>query len=292
MNNVENEILLKEFSEYLKKEKKLKENTVSGYMNDMKKFVSSFGKEVFSFCEDEILNYLDILKKRGKADSGISRYTGSLRAFYKFLYEKGITEKDISEKIKYNKTERKNPEVLTPKEIEDIFHAVTDEGFKGSRDRALLELMYATGLKASEILSLKRSEVNLKKNMISCTNGERTRKIPLYSDAADALREYIANYGHLLRGHKLLFINMSGGQITRQGLWKIIGGYAKKAGIKKDVSPSVLRNSFAVHLLENGADIKSVQEMLGHSTTVSTAVYKKTAQTKISRIYKIAHPKA
>jgi len=284
--------LVNEFHTYLQEERKLKENSINGYLNDVKKFVESFGHEVITFTEDEILSYLDTLKSRGKAPSGISRFTGSLRAFYRFLYEHEKISTDFSGKIKYNKTERKTPEILTSSEINRMFLAITDTGFKGARDRALLELMYATGLKVSEILSLKRTDINLKKNMVNCTVDGKSRKIPLYQEAADALREYTANYGQILKVSKLLFVNIKGGPITRQGLWKIISGYAKKAGIKKDISPSVMRNSFAAHLLQNGADVKSVQEMLGHSSMSATRMYQTLEKTRITRVYKNAHPKA
>ncbi len=281
-----------EFLNYLEIERGLKDNTLAGYLTDIRNFVSKYKDEIYSFTEDEVKNYLHYISECGKAASGVARATASLRAFYKFLYESGRKDEDISSKLKYNKTQRKLPEILTAAEINNIFSQITDTGFKGIRDRAMLEIMYATGMRASEVISLKKNDINLRKNTVTCTSSNKKRSIPLYSDAADALREYMMTYSSLLRTSKYIFVNTKGTQMTRQGLWKIISGYAESAGIKKKISPTMLRHSFAAHLLQNGADLKSVQEMLGHLNIATTEVYSKLEKTRISRVYRSAHPKA
>lgn len=292
METLEINDIINNFITYLELEKGLKDNTLAGYGYDIKNFTTGFSGDVFSAKPEEIKSFLNELKESGKSSSGISRMTASLRAFYKFLYETELTYEDISSYIKYNKTEHKLPETLTSSEINNLFSAVSGNDFKGMRDRAMLEIMYAAGLRATEIVSLKRNDVNLRKNTVSCISDGKKRTIPLYSKACDALREYMMNYTQLLRTSHYLFVNVRGEQMTRQGLWKIIKEYAKKAGIKKKISPTMFRSSFAAHLLQNGADLKSVQEMMGHLNIYTTQSYAKLEKTRISRVYKSAHPRA
>ncbi len=292
MINLEISNIIDEFISFLEIEKGLKDNTLAGYGSDIRKFTESFDGDIYTAKSEDIKEFLNELSKQGKAASGIARMTASLRAFYGFLYETGRVKEDISSLFKYNKTTRKLPEILTSTEINNLFSEIGGNDFKGMRDHALLELMYATGLRATEIITLKRSDVNLRKNTVTLISGGNKRTIPLYPAATDALRAYMMNFTQLLRTSRYLFINVRGEQMTRQGLWKIISGYAKKAGIKKKISPTMLRNSFAAHLLQNGADLKSVQEMMGHLNISTTLVYSKLEKTRISRVYKNAHPRA
>lgn len=290
MISLEEKNLIDKFLTFLREEKELKENTVCGYGNDISKYISE-NPEWLNYDSSTIREYLSELISSGKAASGVSRMTASLRALYKYSYETGLVKEDISSQLKYITTQRKTPDILSESEINRMFMQIEDDGFKGSRDRAILELMYATGFRATEIISLKRSDVNLKKNSVTCKGGKK-RSIPLYAEAADAIRAYMITYGSFIKSGKYLFVNTKGEPMTRQGLWKIISGYAKKAGIKKKISPAILRNSFAAHLLTNGADLKSVQEMMGHINIATTKVYEKLEKTRISRVYKSAHPRA
>lgn len=287
---MEEKNLIDKFLAFLKEEKELKENTVCGYGNDVSKYISE-NPDWLDYDALAVKEYLSDLLSSGKAASGVSRMTASLRALYKYSYENSLVKEDISSELKYITTQRKTPEILSESEINRMFMQIEEDGFKGVRDRAILELMYATGFRATEIISLKRSDVNLKKNSVTC-KGSKKRSIPLYAEASDAIRAYMITYASFLKAGKYLFVNTKGEPMTRQGLWKIISGYAKKAGIKKKISPAILRNSFAAHLLTNGADLKSVQEMMGHINITTTKIYEKLEKTRISRVYKSAHPRA
>lgn len=286
-------MLCERFSDYLSSERGLKENTVSGYIADVSSFALYYSHlDITALETEDITSYLEFLKESGRKASAVSRSLASLRAFYKFLYEKGITEKNHALSAHYEKTERKLPEILTPAEINSLFSVLQRYDFKGKRDRAIFEVMYATGMRASEIVTLKKSDVNFRWKRINCVSGSKKRTIPLHREALDVLREYTGDCRLFLKNTKLLFVNSSGEQMSRQGLWKLIKEYAKKAGIKKNITPNMLRHSFAAHLLANGADLKSVQEMLGHSDISTTQIYSGIEKSRIADVYKSAHPRA
>ena len=293
MSSCDIELLIKDFEAYLSDEKKLKENTVFGYLSDVSSYSVYYSHRDISLLEAaDIKAYLEFLKESGRKPSAVSRTLASLRAFYKFLYEKGITEKNNALDAHFQKTEKKLPEILSPGEINSLFAQLNRYDFKGKRDRAIFEVMYATGMRASEIVAIKKSDVNFRWKRISCVSGNGKRSIPLHNEAIDALREYTNDCRHFLKNTKLLFVNSAGEQMSRQGLWKLIKEYAKKAGIRKDITPNMLRHSFAAHLIANGADLKSVQEMLGHSDISTTQVYMKLEKSRIADVYKKAHPRA
>ena len=293
MDTQSSEALISDFGAYLSGEKGLKENTLSGYTRDISSFALYYShKNITALNTEDIISYLQFLKESGRKASAVSRSLASLRAFYKFLFEKGVTEENLALGVKYEKTKRKLPEILTPGEVNALFSQLQRGDFKGKRDRAIFEVMYATGMRASEIITLKKSDINFRWKRITCVSGAKKRTVPLHGEAVDALKAYTTDCRSFLKDTKLLFVNSSGGQMSRQGLWKLIKEYAKRAGIKKDITPNMLRHSFAAHLIANGADLKSVQEILGHSDISTTQVYLHLEKSRIADVYKSAHPRA
>ena len=286
------EKILSDFCGYLINEKGLKPNTVSGYRSDISLFLTCIGCGIEEITGEIAAEYIEYLKKKKKAPSGISRSIAALRAFSGFLTASSLLKTDFAAKLKYETAERKFPEILTTEEVDRLFTKLERDDFKGLRDRAIFELMYATGMRVGEIISIKKSDINMRYGRLTCKNADKKRTIPLHSEAVEALREYTNTYKKFLHGKKNLFVNVSGEPLSRQGLWKIVKEYAKKAGIKKDLTPNMLRHSFAAHLLQNGADLKTVQELLGHSDISTTQIYSKMEKTRITDVYNSAHPRA
>ncbi len=286
------------FLEFIKDDKKLSENTLQSYRRDIVQFEQYTNNNRINYqkiTDEEMKKYFDYLQESGKKTSTISRNVASIRSFYQFLVRNKKVKKDPTEKIQSPKVEKKVPSILTSSEIELLLDQPKDVDLKGIRDKAMLEFAYATGMRVSEIISLNIEDVNLKDGLVSCKYGSRQRNIPLGSLSLKALAEYIENSRPILiKDEKVnaLFVNTNGRRLTRQGFWKIVKYYKDQAHITKDITPHVLRHSFATHLLQNGADLKSIQMMLGHSDISSTQVYMQFQDESIKNIYKHAHPRA
>ena len=285
------------FLEFIKEDKKLSENTLQSYKRDIMQFEQYIGENKINYqkiTDEEMKKYFDYLQQSGKKTSTISRNVASIRSFYQFLVRNKKVKKDPTEKIQSPKVEKKIPSILTSSEIELLLDQPKNIDLKGIRDKAMLEFAYATGMRVTEIISLNIEDVNLKEGLVVCKYGARQRNIPLGSLSLKALADYIENSRPILikdESVKALFVNTNGRRLTRQGFWKIVKYYKDQAHITKDITPHVLRHSFATHLLQNGADLKSIQMMLGHSD-ISTQVYMQFQDESIKNIYKHAHPRA
>ncbi|MBE7020792.1 MAG: site-specific tyrosine recombinase XerD [Ruminococcaceae bacterium] len=287
--------MLSSFIDYLYEEKNLSENTLMSYRRDLKQYeeyVLKNGIDYLTVKKDDLNEYLSYLKELGKAPSTVSRNVASLKAFYGFLYDESVIDTNPSEGIRYNKNVRKIPGVLTGREIDKLFSQPDITTFKGLRDKAMLEVLYATGIRVSELISLKNKDINIKVGYISCSGNGTKRVIPLHDEAIDILKLYIKRHKNMFTEEGFIFVNVNGQPITRQGFWKVIKEYVKAARIKKEITPNTLRHSFAAHLIQNGADLKSIQQMLGHKDISTTQIYNNFTNSRITQIYKNAHPKA
>ena len=289
---------LKQFFEFLENEKKLSDNTLQSYKRDLKqfrKFLESYSLHYNKVSEDDINFYIKELQDKGKKASSISRAIASIRSFYQYALKRKKVKRDPTANVKSPKIEKRVPSVLTAKEVELLLDQPKDVDLKGTRDKAMLEFAYATGMRVTEIISLDIDDVNLEEGYVTCRTGNKERTIPLGTMALKALKEYIEDARDILikdEDQKALFVNVNGGRLTRQGFWKIIKYYKEQAHITKDITPHVLRHSFATHLLQNGADLKAIQTMLGHSDISSTQVYMQFQDGGLKDIYKKAHPRA
>lgn len=287
-----------EFVRYLDEERHLTENTLSSYRRDVEQYIAYLEsrniKDIQKTNKTVILTYLLALQKQGKATSTISRHLASLRSFYGYLNRNGQITADPTLGLETPKVEKKLPQILSTQEVERLLEQPKCIDRKGYRDKAMLELLYATGIRVSELILLDVEDLNVSMGFIKCHSG-RERVIPLGSIALSACMAYIENArGLLIRDEqeKALFVNCNGRRLTRQGFWKIVKQYKAQAGIKGELTPHTLRHSFAAHLLENGADLKSIQEMLGHSDISSTQVYSQLLKSRIKEVYQKAHPRA
>lgn len=289
---------LKYFFNFLENEKKLSENTLQSYKRDLKQFkyyLESCGIFYNRVKEEDIKDYIKELQEDGKKASSISRCIASIRSFYQFVLKRKRVKVDPTANIQSPKIEKRVPSVLTSKEVELLLNQPKDVDLKGTRDKAMLEFAYATGMRVTEIISLNIEDVNLEEGYVICRNGSKERNIPLGKLSLKALAEYIENARDILIKNdeeKALFVNVNGTRLTRQGFWKIIKYYKEQAHITKEITPHVLRHSFATHLLQNGADLKAIQTMLGHSDISSTQIYMQFQDEGIKDIYKKAHPRA
>ena len=289
--------LLEEFKTYLVTVKKSSANTVSSYIRDLKQFdhyLQSEGEELDKVDTETIERYNSWLTGRGKSAATVTRSLASMKCFYGWMVNEGRREDNPALKVKAVKVERKLPQILTNQEVELLLAQPRCVDQKGYRDHAMLELLYATGIRVSELISLNVEHVNLAAGFIRCYSKNKERIIPLYPGAVRAISDYVRNVRPQLavEGETALFVNMNGERMSRQGFWKIIKGYQEKAGIKTDITPHTLRHSFAAHLLANGADLRSIQEMLGHSDISSTQIYTQLVNQKLKDVYNKAHPMA
>lgn len=289
-----------EYKEYLINIKRTSKNTLAAYLGDIEEF-SAFlaGKGVDSPAaakNTEIVSYLLQMKEEGKSAATVNRKLASLRMFYKYMLEQKLISENPVAGIKSMKIEKKGIEYLTIEEVDRLL-SLPDDSIKGKRDKAILEVLYATGIRVSELVDVKVSDVNIRMGFISCM-GQRSkaRIIPLGRPARAALEEYIYDVRKaLVRSNTddgTLFVNYHGEKLTRQGLWKIIKDYAKKADIENKITPQTLRNSFAVHMVQNGADLKSLQELLGHEDISATQIYLSVTKNRIKDVYDKTHPRA
>ena len=289
---------LKYFFNFLENDKKLSENTLQSYKRDLKQFrryLEDYGIHYNRVKEEDIQNYIKEMQENGKKASSISRCIASIRSFYQFILKNRKIKVDPTANIQSPKIEKRTPNVLTSKEVELLLKQPDTVDLKGVRDKAMLEFAYATGMRVTEIISLNIDDVNLEEAYVICKNGKKQRIIPLGTMSLKALKEYIDEARDILiknENEKALFLNINGGRLTRQWIWKIIKFYKEQAHISKDITPHVLRHSFATHLLQNGADLKAIQTMLGHSDISSTQVYMQFQDEGLKEIYKKAHPRA
>ncbi len=289
---------IKLFLDFLENDKKLVNNTLQSYKRDIlqyQEYVEENGINYLKVNSNTIKTYFDHLGELGKKKSTISRNLASIRSFYQFLVRTKKIKKDPTSEIQSPKPEKKVPNILTAKEVELLLEQPKSVDLKGIRDKAMLEFAYATGMRVTEIISLDLNDINFKDNFVTCKSGHKKRSIPLGNLSMKALNEYVkSSRPYLIKDEntKALFVNINGKRLTRQGFWKIVKYYKEQARITKDITPHVLRHSFATHLLQNGADLKSIQTMLGHSDISSTQVYMQFQNETLKDIYKKAHPRA
>jgi len=291
---------LKEYIYHLSVEKGLADNTLESYQRDLKKYVAFLQKNnVQCFKETsrkQISDYLNLQQENGLAPSSIGRSLASLRSFYQFLLKEQFIQENPAIELETPRMEKKLPHVLSFSDIELLLEQPQTNCEIGTRDKAMLELIYATGIRVSELVSLNLNHANIKMGFLRCDGkGGKERMIPLGSVAIHCLQDYLARSRRKLlknQDEKALFLNQHGKRLTRQGFWKILKKYVLRAGINAEITPHTLRHSFATHLLENGADLRSVQEMLGHADISTTQIYTQLTRKKIKEVYDQAHPRA
>ena len=289
---------IKNFLEFIKSDKKLSKNTLESYQRDILQYQEYLEEKKIDYKEvnnENVLGYLDYLKGLDKKASTISRHLASIRLFYQYLLKNKIIKEEPTKGIQSPKIEKKAPSILSSQEVSLLLEQPNGEGLKSIRDKAMLEVAYATGMRVTEIISLNVSDIDLEASLVTCKNENKQRIIPLGKLSLSALKEYMT----IARPNMIkddtetaLFVNVNGKRLTRQGFWKIIKFYKEQAHITKDITPHVLRHSFATHLLQNGADLKSIQTMLGHSDISSTQVYMQFQDDSLKNIYNKAHPRA
>ena len=286
--------IIEDYFSYLSQNGRASTNTLSAYKRDLGSFCDFLmGKNISisNACSSDISEFKKILVKNGRSVATVSRCMSSLRSFYKYLMAKNIIDVNPTKEIKNDKNEKKFFEILTENEIDALLAQPDTSDFKGKRDKAMLEVLYATGVKVSELMSFDLSDVNLKMNYIRCKSGKvngSDRVILLYPAAVRELEDYIKNSRKAFiadNTQQALFVNVNGERMTRQGFWKLLKGYADDAGINKSITPHTLRHSFATHLLQNGADINDIKEILGHSDISSTLVYSDFIKSRINNSY-------
>ena len=288
------EKVMTEYLNYLKNTKKSSNNTIQAYRRDLNFFFEYLNKNNMDYLKvsyDDVQKYMEELNGEGRKAASVSRRLATLRSFYGFLLKKKLIKAIPTNKVNTPKVEKKAPMILTSDEVEILLSQPKSDDLKGIRDKAMLEFAYATGMKVSEIINLDLKDVNLVDSYVVCNEGYSKRVVPLGRISKEALVEYLDNSRpYLLKtdDEKPLFVNVMGNRLTRQGFWKIIKQYQEQAHIDKEITPHVLRHSFATHLLQNGADMRAVQTMLGHTDIASTQVYMKL----IDDQYKENHPRA
>ena len=291
--------LIHAYENYLTKVKQASANTVSSYMRDIRQYsawLQQLEIDVSDASQVNISDYLSKLQEDGRSGATISRNLASLKNFYSYLVSSGFLEKSpVPGDIHVERGVKKLPQILTGKEVELLLAQPACVDAKGYRDKAMLEVMYATGIRVTELINLDIDDVNLELGIIKCADAKKSRAIPLYPAAMKALSVYINDVRDSMLaspGEQALFVNVGGSRMSRQGFWKILKHYQSAANIEKDITPHTLRHSFAVHLLENGADLGSVQELMGHSDISSTQVYAQMINNKLKSVYEKCHPKA
>ena len=296
---VQDSVSLSRFQDYLKNERNSSDNTIASYMRDMRQLSEFLDAHdlpnLLDAGEKELNIYLDFLRRSAKSPATVTRHIATMKRFYQYFFAAGEVIQNPAASLVGEKTEKKLPQILTSKEVELLLEQPECTDAKGYRDRAMLELLYATGIRVTELISLNVSDVSLAVGVIRCRKKDKERVIPLYPKAVKALAEYM----EFIRPQMIatpdeqsLFVNVNGERMTRQGFWKIVKTYQAKAHIEKDITPHTLRHSFAAHLLENGADLRSIQEMLGHSDLSSTQIYAHIVKKQLKDVYNKAHPRA
>ena len=289
---------VRDYEQWLTTEKKASANTRSSYLRDIRQFEAWLDREklgVTDVTQDHVRSYAQYLARQGKSQATVIRSAASLRSFYSYLMLSGHVLFNPAKGFAPSRAERKLPQILTSKEVDLFLDQPDCSDAKGFRDKAMLELLYATGIRVSELIGLNLRDLNLTIGFVRCENRGKERMVPLYPAAVRALETYVKEIRPQLledTDEPALFVNMNGERMSRQGFWKIVKHYQEKAGIQKDITPHTLRHSFAAHLLENGADLKSIQEMLGHADISSTQIYIQLVNQKLKDVYTKAHPRA
>ena len=274
-------------------------NTVESYKRDVMQYITYLNEsgiqDATLATKTTVLSYLLALQKKGKATSTVSRTLASLRSFYLFMMQNGRVSSNPTSNLEAPHVEKKAPQILAGDEVERLLEQPDTSDNKGIRDKAMLELLYATGIRVSELINLDIDDINMPMSFIRCRGGRKERIIPMGNKAKEALREYINDarvYMLKDKNETALFVNCNGMRLSRQGFWKLIKHYRSAAGIQAEITPHTLRHSFAAHLLENGADLHSIQEMMGHADISSTQVYSRMMNSKLKDVYAKAHPRA
>ena len=290
---------VKEYTSFMTDIRHKSLNTVESYKRDVTQYISYLDgtgvTDISSTTKTTVLSYLLYLQKEGRASSTVSRTLASLRSYYLFMMQNGVVKSNPTSNLEAPHVEKKIPKILSGEEVELLLEQPKNCDNKGIRDKAMLELLYATGIRVSELINLDVSDVNVPMSFVRCKGGKKERIIPMGHQAKDALENYINNVRKYIvkdENETALFVNCSGARLSRQGFWKLIKYYQHIAGIETDITPHTLRHSFAAHLLENGADLHSIQEMMGHADISSTQVYSRMMNSKIKDVYAKAHPRA
>lgn len=286
------------FSSYLREVRQASANTVASYLRDVRQFseyLSCRNVSITDVSRKDIERYISVAEQAGKSPASIARSLASLKCFYAFLISEGEIDGNPANGISVDRGQKKLPQILSGREVDLLLSQPSSHDAKGCRDKAMLELLYATGVRVSELIGLDCSDVSLEGEYIQCKSKGKLRIIPLYRSAVTILRDYLKNIRPQMVSdidEPALFVNVYGERMSRQGFWKIIKFYQIKAQIDKDITPHTLRHSFAAHLIQNGANLESVQEMLGHSDLSSTQLYTKLIKPDLKAAYKKFHPKA
>ena len=290
---------VKEYTSFMTDIRHKSLNTVESYKRDVTQYISYLDgtgvTDISSTTKTTVLSYLLYLQKEGRASSTVSRTLASLRSYYLFMMQNGVVKSNPTSNLEAPHVEKKIPKILSGEEVELLLEQPKNCDNKGIRDKAMLELLYATGIRVSELINLDVSDVNVPMSFVRCKGGKKERIIPMGHQAKDALENYINNVRKYMvkdENETALFVNCSGARLSRQGFWKLIKYYQHIAGIETDITPHTLRHSFAAHLLENGADLHSIQEMMGHADISSTQVYSRMMNSKIKDVYAKARPRA
>ncbi len=291
--------LIGAYEKYLSKVKKASSNTIASYLRDIRQFADWLRSveeiDVVDATQLNISDYLSHLEEDGRSGATVSRNLASLKNFYSYVVSTGFLEQTPVTNIRVDRGEKKLPQVLTGREIELLLAQPVCVDAKGFRDKAMLEVMYATGIRVTELIDLDVDDVNLELGTIKCAGAKKSRSIPLYPAALKALSAYLTDVRSTMISdpdEPALFVNINGARMSRQGFWKILKHYQGTAHIEKEITPHTLRHSFAVHLLENGADLGSVQELMGHSDISSTQMYTQMINQKLKSVYAKCHPRA
>lgn len=291
--------LIQAYENYLAKVKQASANTISSYLRDIRQFSqwlrNTENKDIIDATQQNIHVFLSYLEREGRTGATVSRNLASLKNFYAYVVSSGFLEKTPVIDIRVNRGEKKLPNILTGREVELLLSQPVCVDAKGFRDKAMLEVMYATGIRVSELIELDVDDVNVELGIIKCNSSKKSRVIPLYPAALKALTVYLRDVRDSMvtsTDERALFVNIGGVRMSRQGFWKILKHYQATARIDKEITPHTLRHSFAVHLLENGADLGSLQELMGHSDISSTQMYTQMVNQKLKSVYEKCHPKA
>jgi len=286
------------YEEWLRREKRAADNTLSSYLRDVRQFAGWVQEEKLALTlvnQEDVKRYAKHLESRGKSNATVVRAIAALKSFYTYLMSARVVQINPAKGFTPTRVERKLPAILSSREVDLFLDQPDPTDDKGCRDKAMLELLYATGIRVSELVALDVQDLNLSASFLRCRSKGKERIVPLYKGAVKALATYVNTVRFHLLGNQeemALFVNMNGERMSRQGFWKIVKGYQDKAGIHKDITPHTLRHSFAAHLLENGADLKSIQEMLGHADISATQIYTQVVNQKLRDVYAKAHPRA
>lgn len=297
------QLTLEDYLTYLEKDRKKSQNTVEAYRRDIlafQEFLKIRGIDSFEEVDkSQVAAYLMDMKSMNKSSATVNRRLASIRGFYKYFISNEILYLNPAEDVKAPKIQRRELEYLTIEEVDNLL-SMPDDSIKGKRDKAILEVMYATGIRAMEIIKIKLKDVNLMMGFITCDGSHgKARIVPMYPSAKKSLSDYIVNSRSFLMKNieyneedSILFANYLGKPLTRQGLWKILKGYGEKAGLASKITPHILRNSFAVHMMQNGADIKTMHDLLGNEDLAATEVYLAVTKNEIKKVYDKTHPRA